>query len=144
MVVRLDDIAPADTRLIKIDVEGYEPEVLKGAQALIARRSAIWLAEATIQNPEASRQVIATFMEAGYRVFWFFAPFVTYIADKGRPANSTGGDANIVALPPGVENIWNLTPVASASEMRPGHSGAYPYMGRYGFTLKGPGPTPSA
>jgi hypothetical protein len=78
-------------------------------------------------------------MEAGYQVFWFFAPFVTYIADKGRPANSTGGDANIVALPPGVENIWNLTPVSSAEEFRPGHSAAYPYMRRYGFTLKGPG-----
>ncbi|OYU70794.1 MAG: hypothetical protein CFE28_12795 [Alphaproteobacteria bacterium PA2] len=138
MVVRLDDIAPADTRLVKIDVEGYEPEVLKGAKDLIARKSAIWLAEATIQHPEASRQVIATFMDAGYQVFWFFAPFVTYIAEKGIPANSTGGDANIVALPPGVENIWNLTPVTSPAESRPGHSAAYPYMGRYGYSLVGP------
>lgn len=138
MVVRLDDIAPADTRLVKIDVEGYEPQVLKGAKGLIARKSAIWLAEATIQHPEASREIIATFMDAGYQVFWFFAPFVTYIAEKGRLANSTGGDANIVALPPGVENIWNLTPVTSPAEGRPGHSSAYPYMARYGYSLVGP------
>ena len=138
MVICLDDLAPADTRLVKIDVEGYEPQVLKGAKALVARQSAIWLAEATIQHPEASHEIITTFLTAGYQVFWFFAPFVTFLAEKGRPANGTTGDSNIVALPPGVENIWNLTPVTSASEVRPGHSGAYPYLARYGYGLSDP------
>lgn len=138
MVICLDDIAPPDTHLVKVDVEGYEPLVLKGAKALIARQTAIWLAEATIQHPQASREIIATFLNAGYQVFWFFAPFVTPTADKGKPANISAGDSNIVALPPGVENIWNLTPVTSADETRPGYSGAYPYMARYGFNLVGP------
>lgn len=138
MVIRLDDIAPADTRLIKIDVEGYEPQVLEGAKALIARQSAIWLAEASVQHPQASREIIETFQAAGYRVFWFYAPFITFLAEKGRPTHGTMGDSNIVALPPGMENAWNLTPVASPDEARPGHSSAYPYLERYGYPLIGP------
>ena len=138
MVTRLDDIAPANTRLIKIDVEGYEPQVLKGASALIARQTVIWLAEATVQHPQASREIISIFLGAGYRVFWFYAPFVTHLAERGRPAKPTAGDSNIVALPPGVENIWNLTEVTSSDQVRPGNSAAYPYMARYGYQLVGP------
>lgn len=38
-VVRIDDVVPSDVEvsLIKIDVEGFEPLVLKGMQALLAR-----------------------------------------------------------------------------------------------------------
>ncbi|MBX2833792.1 MAG: FkbM family methyltransferase [Micavibrio sp.] len=43
-VCRLDDIAPAvPIKLIKIDVEGYEGEVLKGAEAVCKRTKYIYL-----------------------------------------------------------------------------------------------------
>ena len=35
LMLPLDELAPSDTRLIKVDVEGFEPEVLKGAQAFL-------------------------------------------------------------------------------------------------------------
>jgi FkbM family methyltransferase len=39
-VVRLDEVVPADVDMIKIDVEGFEPEVLAGASRLLATASA--------------------------------------------------------------------------------------------------------
>lgn len=132
-MLTLDEIAPADTRVIKIDVEGFEPQVLSGAKSLIARRQAVWLAEATIQNPQATAEIIGVFQAAGYTVHWFYAPFATPGSSKGRPADAMRGDANVVALPPGVENTWNLTPVKGPGEQRPGDIAAYPYLRRYGY-----------
>src|SRR5690606_6820381 len=118
------------TRLVKIDVEGYEPEVLRGARDLLGRRSAIWLTEASIQNPEPSAQTIRTLMEAGYAVHWLFAPFATPASAKARPATPGRGDANVVALPPGVPNRWNLPLISDPSERRPSGADAYPYLAR--------------
>lgn len=132
-MLTLDEIAPEDTRLIKIDVEGFEAEVLKGAEGLLRKRAVVWLAEATIQNPVASTTVIRTFQDAGYQVFWFYAPFVTPTAGKKRPTQPGVGDANVVALPPGAANSWGLTPIGSAEESRPPGIAAYPYLKRYGY-----------
>ncbi len=128
----LDELAPADTRLVKIDVEGHEPGVLKGAAELLKRRDVIWLAEATIQNPAASAEVIGVFEAAGYAVHWFYAPFATPLSDKSAPAKPGKGDANVVALPPGVANSWNL-PLAHPGDTRPTGVAAYPYLARYGY-----------
>jgi FkbM family methyltransferase len=130
----LDDLAPADTRLVKIDVEGFEPEVMKGASELLRRRTAVWLVEATIQNPASAASVIRTFQEAGYSTHWFFAPFATPASPKGAPREASVGDANIVALPPGVANSWRLPPVGAPDERRPGSASAYPYLSRYGYS----------
>lgn len=130
----LDEVSPRSTRLVKLDVEGFEPEVLKGARGLILSRKAIWVSEASIQHPESAAEVIRTFQEAGYSVFWFYVPFATPQSPKGAPAEPSRGDANIVALPPGVENRWDLIPVGSATERRPSHGSAYAYLERYGYT----------
>lgn len=132
-MLTLDEVAPADTRLIKIDVEGFEPDVLKGASGLIKRQEAIWLAEATVQNPEASAEVIRVFQDAGYSVYWFYAPFVTPASEKTAPPDVSRGDANVVALPPGVANVWGLPPVGAPGEHRPDQVSAYPYLARYGY-----------
>jgi len=132
-MLTLDEAAPPDTRLVKIDVEGFEPQVLKGAADLLARREAIWLVEATVQNPEASTEVVRVFQEAGYAVHWFYAPFATPHSPKGPPQEAARGDANVVALPPGVANLWNLPLVGAPGEMRPGSAAAYPYLARYGY-----------
>jgi FkbM family methyltransferase len=133
-MLTLDDLAPADTRLVKIDVEGFEPEVMKGASELLRRRTAVWLVEATIQNPASAASVIRTFQEAGYSTHWFFAPFATPASPKGAPREASVGDANVVALPPGVANSWRLPPVGAPDERRPGSASAYPYLSRYGYS----------
>lgn len=133
-MLTLDEIAPDDTALVKIDVEGFEPEVLKGAARLLEARKTVWLAEATIQNPKSAAEVIATFLDHGYRVHWFYAPFATPKSAKDAPANAGVGDANIVALPPGVENAWRLTEVQGPHDKRPPNTTSYPYLARYGYS----------
>ncbi|MBU1374792.1 MAG: FkbM family methyltransferase [Alphaproteobacteria bacterium] len=133
-MLTLDEIAPEDTALIKIDVEGFETEVLKGAARLLQARKAIWLAEATIQHPKTAAEVIATLLGNGYRVYWFYAPFVTPQSEKDTPTNAGVGDANVVALPPGVENVWGLTEVSGPDDRRPPNIQAYPYLARYGYS----------
>ncbi|WP_337188423.1 FkbM family methyltransferase [Phenylobacterium sp.] len=132
-MVTLDEVSNRDVRLVKIDVEGFEPQVLAGAAALIAARRAVWLVEATIQHPEATAEVIRTFRSAGYEVCWFFAPFATPANGRAAPATPGRGDSNIVALPPGTGEQWGLTRVADPDQQRPGGIDAYPYLLRYGY-----------
>lgn len=128
----LDDLAPS-AALIKIDVEGFEPEVLKGAGRILMEKRAIWLVEAGEKTPAESRAVARAFIEAGYRLFWFFAPFATPSSTRGRPESPTMGDANVLALPPGVENLWGLPELTSPDAPRPKSLGDYPYLARYGY-----------
>ncbi|MBX3484014.1 FkbM family methyltransferase [Phenylobacterium sp.] len=141
-MVTLDEIAPPDTRLVKMDLEGHDPEALRGAPRLLHEIRPVWLIEAAINHPQATGAVIQTMLLAGYSVYWFYAPFVSLEARRARGEEVGGaeswkpltlGDANIVALPPGTPNAWRLPEVKSATDKRPGFTAAYPYLQRYGF-----------
>lgn len=135
LMVTLDDIAPADTRLVKIDIEGADADALRGAPRLLNQVRPIWLVEASTGHPEASREVIQILLDAGYAVHWFYAPFATADALKGRvPPDLGKGDANVVALPPGVANSWNLPVVKTPDDRRPAAASDYPYLQRYGLS----------
>lgn len=133
-MLTLDELTGPGVKLIKLDVEGFEPEVLKGAVGTLATRRAVWVAETNVRAPEASRQVIATFQAAGYAVHWFFVPFVTAQPDRGgRPERLDRGDSNVVALPPGTPNLWDLPFVTSPDAARPRAAQDYGYLARYGY-----------
>ncbi|HEV8678592.1 MAG TPA: FkbM family methyltransferase [Stellaceae bacterium] len=138
---RLDDIAPANTRIVKVDVEGAEVSVLKGARNLIEKIRPIWLLEASRndaerQHAEASaRETMRILLDAGYSLFWFFAPFATRNPAKasvGKPAELRG-DMNFVALPAGIPNLWNLPKTADHNATWPTELATFGYMMRYGF-----------
>jgi len=129
----LDEACDRFTRIIKVDVEGHEIEVLKGAQRLLSEQAAVWLVEHSHNQDDLNAQVIATFQDAGYAVHWFWAPFATPSAPKGPPADVRVGDYNIVALPPGVPNLWSLPPVAEPTETPPGRLSAFGYLKGYGY-----------
>lgn len=132
-MVALDDVAPPDTRLVKIDVQGFEPQVLRGAQRLLEEIRPAWFIEASADVAESSA-VVRLLLAARYDVFWFYSPFVTALPFRGgRPAKAEIGDANFVALPAGGNTPWPLTRVASPEERRPGNAGAYPYLAMYGY-----------
>lgn len=135
MMTTLDALAPNGAQLVKIDVEGCDAEALQGAPNLLRKVRPIWLVEAARnQYPEAARDVIQTLLEADYNVHWFFAPWSSARGLKGRVPPQLGkGDPNVVALPKGVENRWNLPAVLSADAPYPGTAAEYPYMKRYGL-----------
>ena len=76
----LDDLLaaelPVDRRiaLVKIDVEGFEAQVLTGAESLLSRKESTFLVEV---NPDALKasgrtvlDVLSPFIRHGYRLFW--------------------------------------------------------------------------
>ncbi len=71
--VRLDDFLESDNlRLLKIDVEGMEAEVIEGARRLIARFRPVLYVEN--DQPDRSRALIDVIGGLGYRMFWHMPP----------------------------------------------------------------------
>lgn len=138
-MLTLDDLAPPETRLVKIDVEGFEAQVLDGAGGLIESRRAIWLIEAAGRDREARASTIGRFQAAGYDVHWFYAPFATPASPKGKPGNPVVGDVNVVATPPGVTPPWPLQRVQDPGESAPPSVAGYDYLLSYGYAPLTPG-----
>ncbi|MDE2486471.1 MAG: FkbM family methyltransferase [Alphaproteobacteria bacterium] len=67
-VVALDQLALARCDLIKIDAEGFEPQVLKGADQTIARCRPIIYAEN--DRPAQQQEVISMLDAMGYSLHW--------------------------------------------------------------------------
>ncbi|MCR5873398.1 FkbM family methyltransferase [Phenylobacterium sp. J426] len=129
----LDEIA-SDADVIKVDVQGFEAEVLRGSTAIRAAGKAIWFLE-TPADAKARAEVFDLLRAARCELFWFFSPFGTRRSPRNPvEGKGVGGDANWVAVPPGRGAAWPLTPVRDAQEPRPGHADAYPYLERYGFS----------
>ncbi len=124
----LDEIAPPDTRFIKMDVEGFEIEVLKGATATVNETRPAWLVEANSGLDSVARACMQVYLEADYRLYWFFAPFVTGKTMRDKLT----GDTNFIAAPKDMPNLWNLTEISSIDAERPTHMNAYRYLERYG------------
>lgn len=91
-LVRLDDIlAGRPVRLIKIDVEGMESDVLAGAGETIRQHRPFLFIENEIPG-EASQRLIALVQSLGYLLYWQMAP--QYVADnfKSVKENIFGSD----------------------------------------------------
>ncbi|MDO8913505.1 MAG: FkbM family methyltransferase [Phenylobacterium sp.] len=128
----LDAITPRDTTVIKIDVEGYENQVMIGAESVLRDIRPVWIVESGSDTP-GNRVVMEMFLSAGYRLWWFLAPFVTRQTSRsGDPSMLTRGDFNILAMPDGREPPWMMPEVADRSP-RPVGLKHYPYLARFGF-----------
>lgn len=132
-MLTLDAIAPPDTRLVKVDVEGFEPEVVAGASGLIASHSAIWLVEALGSRAEARAAPNELFRQSGYSLYWFYAPFATPMSPKAAPGNPGVGDVNVVAVPPGRSLPWDLVLEGKSDEPAPTGISGYPFLLRYSY-----------
>jgi FkbM family methyltransferase len=126
----LDDIAPDDTRLIKVDVEGYEAHVLRGAPRLLGQVRPIWVLEAHRGKVEQTRTVAGQLTAHDYRLFWFFSPFATPTAPRA-PSDPSRGDLGLVAIPAG-QPRWDLPAVVDVARP-PTNYAEFPYLRRYGY-----------
>ena len=69
-MITVDSLKLARCRLIKIDVEGMEPQVLSGARRTIERLRPFLFVEATMEN---CREVIRLLTQFGYDCRWHIA-----------------------------------------------------------------------
>jgi FkbM family methyltransferase len=130
-MVALDEVAPPDTRLIKLDVEGFEAEVLKGADRLIRTVRPAWIFEVSHKKEDVARSCISLFLAASYRLFWFYTPFVLPCPLKGSAAFDRGkGDLNVLACT-GDPFGWDLPPILHAEADWPTYGEALRYLDRY-------------
>ncbi len=100
-VRRIDDFTNGFERcaLIKIDVEGMEEPVLRGASSLINRtRPFIYSEAASPHNFNLLKQVA---VEHGYRMHWHCFAGYNVLNFFGNLENrtGTGGDANVLLIP---------------------------------------------
>ncbi|MEP6869349.1 MAG: FkbM family methyltransferase [Novosphingobium sp.] len=117
-IVALDkDPALADLaalNLLKIDAEGHELGVLKGAKALIAKyRPNVFVEPGSLENVDALRDLMQA---QGYRGFWFvgqrYGPDDDFIPAEG----SSHHDINLVFLPEGAPPL-DLPPLVSSQDL---------------------------
>lgn len=136
----LDEIAPANTRFVKLDVEGFEAEVLAGADRLIDDIRPCWLIETNNRTSAAAHLCMRRLRAANYRLFWFYAPFVTPNAER-ETGQSWLGDLNFLAVPVEIDrNPWSLTEIEGEAPDLQVRKDCFQYLINYGFRRDDSGP----
>ena len=98
-LMRIDDLALERCTLIKIDVEGMEQAVLRGAAGTIARHRPILYVEN--DREEKSAELVRDLMGRGYRLYWHIAPYFNPDNFRGMKADLFPGLAarNMLCIP---------------------------------------------
>jgi FkbM family methyltransferase len=101
-VVRIDDLGLRGCRLLKVDVEGMELSVLKGAREMILRSKPAMYVEN--DRPDNSDALIQYIDSLGYDCFWHWPPLFSPNNFFKNAENVFGNivSKNMICLPKGV------------------------------------------
>ncbi len=83
---RLDDLVHGRVDLMKVDVEGFEAPVFRGAARLLNRAAAPVIVFEELHRNSDARDVLASYQAAGYR-FWVIpreGPIQPYDGDRPK------------------------------------------------------------
>ena len=123
-ICRLDDepalAALGSLRLLKIDAEGFELQVLQGSRKLIDSHRPVLFVENN--KPEKGDELIAAIRALGYECYWF-------CTERFRPENYNkvgwklpGADVNMVCFAGGRnESTYGLTKVNRFADLKAGN-----------------------
>ncbi|KIL99004.1 SAM-dependent methyltransferase [Paramagnetospirillum magnetotacticum MS-1] len=98
-LVTLDSYGLQSLKLIKIDVEGAESEVIDGARHTITRTRPVLYVEN--DRKEKSAALIARILDLGYRLWWHVVPLYSPHNPRGNAENVFGNisSLNMACLP---------------------------------------------
>jgi FkbM family methyltransferase len=116
-VVTLDQLEVSKVKLIKIDVEGMELDVLAGAKATLARCHPILYVEN--DRADKAEALVALLQEDGYRMWWHTPQLYNPANFLGNPHNVFGNVAsfNMLCLPREMATqVKGLTEITSPQE----------------------------
>jgi FkbM family methyltransferase len=103
-LTRLDDIKLERCDFIKIDVEGMEASVVRGARETIKRHQPVLFVEN--DRPEQSEELIGLLFDMHYDLYWHFAPIYNpdnfYQNDNNIFSDTIS--VNMLCLPAGTPN----------------------------------------
>lgn len=125
-IVTLDSLDLPACHLLKVDVEGHETDVLRGAAHTIRRHRPLLYVEN--DRPEQQQEVIDMIDALGYRMYWHVAPLFSASNFRGDPVDVFGraGALNLFCLPAegdhAVGNALPLDPRNWTSPLRPAGS----------------------
>jgi FkbM family methyltransferase len=106
--------------LVKIDVEGMEPDVLDGGRAFLERFRPVLFVEN--DRARTSEAVLSRLLAAGYRVYWHIVPLYRAGNWRGDAENIFGntGTINVLCIPREREqNVVGLPEVLDATAPPP-------------------------
>jgi FkbM family methyltransferase len=98
-LVTIDSLALPRLRLLKVDVEGMECQVVTGARATIERfQPALYIEN---DRAEHSRQLISLLFDLGYRLWWHITPLFNRDNYFGHPKDIFGDvvSFNMIGFP---------------------------------------------
>ena len=93
------EYCPEEWRMLKVDVEGFEPQVLRGARRTVERcRPVIYIEN---DRSEQQQEVISLVAEMGYRLFWHTPPLFDSANFNGVQENIFGRvvSVNMLCIP---------------------------------------------
>lgn len=111
-LITVDSLELDSLRAIKIDVEGMEFEVLKGAKTAIEKYLPIVYMES--KKSQSTSNCIEMLQDLGYSLYWHFAFFYRKDNYRKNPVNIFGpqGDINMLCIPRGIDINVNLPKVS--------------------------------
>ncbi|MBB72406.1 MAG: methyltransferase [Legionellales bacterium] len=113
-VMLLDNLQVPRCDLIKIDVEGMETAVLRGATKMIQQHNPVLFVENDRQ--EHSRELLETLFGFGYQLYWACTPYFNPNNYFNNNENIYGRSmsVNMLCLPEGYGRQPNLPPITSS------------------------------
>ena len=116
-VVTIDSLKLPRLRLMKIDVEGMEMDVLRGANETIMRCEPALYVEN--DRDERSEQLISHIFGLGYRLWWHLTPLFSPLNFFRNPENVFGNvwSCNMIGLPRSVPIELRFAEVRSPQDV---------------------------
>ena len=115
-VVAIDSFGLVKCRLIKVDAEGAEPDVIAGARETIARCRPLLFLEAN--TPDRARAVLEAVEARGYLAYWQMAAYFNPDNFFGVTDNFFGeeADVNVLCTPSESKFVPDLEPAQKTDD----------------------------